>query len=118
MSSVRSIELRQLWLARIGDLSESGLTQQAWCDEKGIKISCLKYWLHKLRDQEPQMNSPCWLKIGASANSRVAELQILPEPLDQKTDSIRIHCGNFTAELPPSYSREQMFTFLQMVKEL
>ena len=43
-------EMRQLWIARVCDLGESGLTQEKWCKSHNIAYSTLRYWLSKLKN--------------------------------------------------------------------
>lgn len=42
----------QIWKLRIQEYQASGLTQLQWCDKEDIKVSALRYWLRKLREED------------------------------------------------------------------
>lgn len=50
------MEKRELWKERIEEQRSSGLTQKQWCDEKGVSVSGLRYWIQRLKKeiQKPQ----------------------------------------------------------------
>jgi predicted transcriptional regulator len=44
-------EYRQLWIARLCELSDSGMTQEEWCRQHNIPYSTLRYWISKLKQE-------------------------------------------------------------------
>ena len=43
---------RERWRERIGEWENSGLTQAAYCREKGLALHCFLYWRKKFRPVE------------------------------------------------------------------
>ena len=110
-------ENRQLYLSRINDLIESGLSQREWCGKKGIPTSMLRYWIRILRDPETSEVSPAWLKVNMTTNSSIAELQAPAEPSNVK-NFICVRYSDFTVELPESCSAQRIFEVLKVLKAL
>jgi transposase-like protein len=44
-------ENREIWINRVKDYRASSLTQKAWCEKNGVKVSALRYWLRTLREE-------------------------------------------------------------------
>jgi len=105
---------RQLWLSRISDLADSGLTQTKWCSQKNIHLSTLRYWLSKLREPEEEPQS--WLCVDLPEGKNIATLPQAAE--DTYNVGIKISCGPYTVEFPSGCSRTAMVDVLQLVKEL
>lgn len=58
-------ELRALWEGRIASFRASGQSAPAWCDEHGVNIHTLRYWLQKTsasRKSEPTIPVK-WLSV-------------------------------------------------------
>ena len=66
-----------MWIARICDLEESGLTQEEWCKNHKIPYSTLRYWLSKLKKEaETEGRETNWLKVDMSAGNEIATVHI------------------------------------------
>lgn len=50
------------WQAKIKEFRASGQTQAVWCDENGIKLNTLKYWLIKSK-QQPAIDKTNWVEL-------------------------------------------------------
>ena len=92
-------EQRQLWIARVCDLEESGLTQEEWCKNHSIPYSTLRYWIRNLRrEAETESRETNWLKVDMSAGNEIATVHI-PEVTENIVGGINIRFGEFTVEL-------------------
>lgn len=55
-----------LWLSRIKDFQESGLSRQDWCRQNGIPQSTFSYWFRKQRSQisdTEEVNTPVFARL-------------------------------------------------------
>lgn len=43
-------ENREVWVNRVDDFKSRNLTQAAWCEKNGVKVSALRYWLRNLSE--------------------------------------------------------------------
>lgn len=111
-------EQRQLWIARICELEESGLTQEEWCKNHNIPYSTLRYWLSKLKKEaETGDQKTNWLKVDLSAGNEIAAVHI-PETSKNTTGTINIRYGEFTVEFENGCDPHQVFEVLRMLKAL
>jgi hypothetical protein len=58
-------ELREMWEGRIASFRASGQSAPAWCNEHGVNIHTLRYWLQKTsssRKSEPTVPVR-WLSV-------------------------------------------------------
>jgi hypothetical protein len=111
-------EQRQLWIARICDLEESGLTQEEWCKDHNIAYSTLRYWLSKLKKEAAtEGRETNWLKVDMSAGNEIATVQI-PEASSKHIGGINIRYGEFTVELQSGCDPQRVFEVLRMLKAL
>ena len=51
-------ENRKVWEERIERYSISGLTQELWCEQENVKVTALRYWLRKLREENGNQEAP------------------------------------------------------------
>lgn len=110
-------EQRQLWIARICDLEESGLTQEEWCRNHNIPYSTLRYWLSKLKKEvELESRETNWLKVDMSTSNEIATVRI-PET-SSTIGGINIRFGEFTVELQSGCDPQRVFEVLRMLKAL
>ena len=109
-------EQRQLWLSRISDIVDSGLTQLEWCKRKEISLSTLRYWIRKLREPEIDEAEPRWLKVDVSTDNQIAHLK-MPE-IAKSAEGIKIKYGEFTVEFPIGCDAQSMLDILRLVKEV
>lgn len=114
MNKLQRANQRQLWLSRISDLADSGLTQTKWCSQKNIHLSTLRYWLSKLR--EPEEEPQNWLCVDIPEGKNIATLQSPAASLP--ISGIKISCGPYTVEFPSECTRKAMVDVLQLVREL
>lgn len=118
MNRIGKEEQRQLWIARMCEMEESGLTQEEWCRSKEIPYSTMRYWLRKFKRETEEANGTIdWLKVDLSAEKGIAA--ICPaNPAPFASDWIRILYGEFTVELPGGCDPQQMLGVLQVLKAL
>ena len=116
MNQSKKEELRQLWLARIRDLYDSGLTQQEWCNKNKMPISTLRYWLRRLKKQMEKEAPNNWLRVD-SGQFEVANLQML-EKEEPPQSGISIKYGEFTVCLPVAFEPQRAFEVLRILKSL
>ena len=53
---------QELWNERIQDFLASGLSQRAWCEEQGLRVGQLGYWLRKSKTEANSSNVR-WLSL-------------------------------------------------------
>ena len=116
MSKFRQEEQRQLWLSRISDLVDSGLTQLEWSRQKGISVSTLRYWIRKLREPETNEDAPHWLAVDVNTDNHIAHLKA-PEIVGL-AEGIKIKYDKFTVEFPVGCNAQTMLNILRLVKEV
>lgn len=110
-------EKRQLWIARICDLEESGLTQEVWCKNHNVPYSTLRYWISKLKKEaETESRQTNWLKVDMSASNEIATVRVPEVP--NTIDGINIRFGEFTVELQNGCDSQRVFEVLRMLKAL
>ena len=115
MNKIQALEQKQLWLSRISDFVESGLTQVQWANQKNISVSTLRYWIRKLREPEED-ESQNWLQVEIPQGSNIARL---PSPKTAEcVPEIKITCGPYTVEFPANYTAQDMSDVLRMIKAL
>lgn len=117
MTNRSQMENRQLWLARITDLAESGLSQREWCAKNNHSVSTLRYWIRKLRDPELGEQQPQWLKVNVPSKRGAFELDLPMEP-GSKSDSLRVCYKGFAIEIPESCNRNRVRELLELLQEL
>ena len=108
---------RQLWIARLCDLEESGLTQDDWCKNHNIPYSTLRYWISKLKKEaETERRETNWLKVDMSPGNEIAAVRVPEAP--NTIGSINIRFGEFTVELQTGCDPQRVFEVLRMLKAL
>ena len=117
MINSSQMENHQLWLARITDLAESGLSQREWCVRNNQSVSTLRYWIRRLRDKEPEGQQPQWLKVNVPSKRGAFELDIPMDP-SNKADALRVSCKGFTVEVPEGCNRNQVRELFELLQEL
>lgn len=110
-------EQRQLWIARLCNLEESGLTQEDWCKQHNIPYSTLRYWISKLKKEaETESRETNWLKVDMSASNEIATIRVPEVP--NTVGGINIRFGEFTVELQNGCDSQRVFEVLRMLKAL
>lgn len=41
---------REIWVERVNEYKNSNLSQRVWCEQNGVNVSALRYWLRNLRE--------------------------------------------------------------------
>lgn len=120
MNPNKKEQQRQLWISRICDLEEGGMTQNEWCRSHDIPYSTLRYWINKLKKEaevDADIMGTNWLKVDMSADTEVATLQI-PEKEKNKNGCMNIRFGDFTIELQNGCDPNQIYEVLKVMKAL
>ena len=60
---------QELWNGRIEDFRASGLSQKAWCDQEGLPVGQLGYWLGKLDAATDATSNSRWVNLETIAPS-------------------------------------------------
>ena len=115
MNKQSRLEQQHLWLSRISDMAESGLTQTQWASQKNISVSTLRYWIRKLRVPE-ENETQSWLQVDIPQGSNIARLP-LPES-SPSSGEIKITCGSYKVEFPSNYPTPAMANVLRLIKDL
>ena len=110
---------RQLWIARIGDLHESGKTQEEWCRSHEIPYSTLRYWIRKLKKEAivDEDGGTRWLKVDMDVGSAIKPLR-LPGAGKSMNGCINVRIGDFTVELNSGCDPRQAYEVLRILKAL
>lgn len=59
----KRIEVRKIWHERVIDFKTSGLTMNRWCEDNGIKLSTLQYWIRKFKDSSTESSQVNWVAV-------------------------------------------------------
>lgn len=98
---------KEQWLQRIEEFHSSGLTQVSWCQQQNVKISTLRYWLKKLREEEASGNTPEWV-----------ELQVTERVMNSSDASIKIHVGPYRVEISEGFAPSALLDVLKTLSVL
>lgn len=99
-------ENKVLWVQRIEDYHTSGLPQVVWCQKQQVKISALRYWLRKLKE-EPSEDTSEWVQLKVVENEKTT---------NSANDAfIKIHVGTFGIEIRKGFDQSVL---LDIVKTL
>lgn len=103
--------LHRQWMERIAQYRNSGLTMKAWCEQHGIKMDQLKYWLYKRKRPTHE--------TGAQAGNRSPwiPLQVDESPSDN-TSSIRISIGSACIDIRPGFEPSLLVDVVKVLKAL
>ncbi len=101
---------RKLWEQRVEDFKSSQLTQEIWCQQNDLKVTALRYWLKKIREESISQNEP-WVKL---------------EPAFQKTDStavltkasLTIHIGSYRVEVADGFCHHTLKDLVSTLSKL
>lgn len=92
---------RQIWLLRISEYQQSGLTQDEWCSQNNISVSSLRYWLRRQRDEQNINATPEWLKVNVDNEHSVGQIVVSdPDTTKISADEISISYDGVTVKLP------------------
>lgn len=68
--------IREIWVLRIREQKESGKTQAQWCEEQGLSLHTLRYWVKKLNREERQNKLPQWLRVETEEHQIVGSISL------------------------------------------
>lgn len=118
MNQIKKEEQRRLWVCRLDDLEESGMTQEQWCKQNNIAYSTLRYWIGKLKKEAENENKTInWLKAEMTPGSAVAVVNP-PNVAIPMRASIGIRCGEFTVEVQDDCDPSRLFDVLRILKAI
>ena len=110
-------EKRQLWISRLSDLGDSGMTQEEWCKSRSIPYSGLRYWVTKLRKETTAENHRTnWLKVDVSPGNEIVTIR--PQEEIKDGGGICIRFKEFAVELSRSSTHDQLLDVLRTLKAL
>lgn len=117
MTNHKKEELRQLWISRLADLGDSGMTQDEWCKSRSIPYSRLRYWITKLRKESASENQTAsWLKVDVEPGTEIATIR--PPENVPASSPISIRFSEFTVDIPRGCHGDQLLEVLRALKAL
>jgi hypothetical protein len=117
MNNQKREEQRQLWLSRVCEIEDSGMSQEDWCKSKKIPYSTLRYWVSKLKKEAAAENQETnWLKVDVSPGKNISTLRVPEETVNG--NGINIRFGEFTVELQNGCDPQRIFDVLRILKSL
>ena len=109
--------MRQLWISRLADLGDSGMTQDEWCKSRNIPYSSLRYWITKLRKESLTENQAAqWLKVDVAPGMEIATIR--PPESVPGSNFISIRFSDFTVDIPNGCHGNQLLEVLRALKAL
>lgn len=66
---------RELWEQRVENFTSSKLTQEVWCEENDVKVTALRYWLKKLRDEAADQENS-WVRLAPITQNTESPTQL------------------------------------------
>lgn len=99
-----NVEKRTMWASRIEEYRSSDLTAVKWCEEKGYKLSRLRYWIHKFNKEKNTSESSKW-----------ASVEVSKHVVTEVVSPIRVTIGEVAIEVEPGFDSK---TFEAVVKIL
>ncbi|NCB42932.1 MAG: hypothetical protein EOM59_09965 [Clostridia bacterium] len=110
-------EQRQLWISRICEIEDSGMSQEDWCKSNKIAYSTLRYWISKLKKEATiDQQETNWLKVDVSPGKNIATLRTCEE--SGSSNGMNIRFGEFTVELQNGCDPQRIFDILRILKAL
>ena len=98
---------KSLALDEVAAYRESGQSQRAWCAQRGISLSRLRYWLERVgSDTEESSDS----RLPSMVAIQLREAAISPPmPIELEVD------GRFVLRLPSGFDLEALSTVLELL---
>ncbi|MCH4007156.1 MAG: hypothetical protein LKE86_08295 [Eubacterium sp.] len=69
MNGEEKIRNQKLWYARIEEMLSSDISQKQWCQNNGININSMYYWLRKYNNDKAMRDQPFSLAGAAARGS-------------------------------------------------
>jgi len=102
-------QLRQEWEGNLADFEQSGLSQSAWCRQRGYPLHQLQYWRKKvLIDATGVTDQPTFVPVKLLLPN-TAETASIP-PFGETY--IKVSVGGITIDLPCTISPAFLSTFV------
>lgn len=97
----------------MNEFKGSCLTQEQWCDANHEKISTLRYWIAKFKNEASEEEQPEWLSVSVNGNIAKAEVSKKAESVP-----VTIRIGSFAIDLDPaSLHAESLKPLLKALSE-
>lgn len=65
--AIRNEYRAQAWIALIQECNASGLSNKAFCEQRGLSLQSYYYWLRKLRNQVVETTQPQLIHLDENA---------------------------------------------------
>ncbi|QTL97702.1 hypothetical protein GM661_18025 [Iocasia frigidifontis] len=100
---------REIWIERIQDYKASSLTAAKWCEENGLNINSLRYYIHKFNKEKKEQES--------SQTKWTAVFPARAENNNSETKTIKITIGQAIIEVVPGFDSNTFETLIRILKE-
>lgn len=94
----------------LASFRSSGLSQRAWCEERGVSFSRLRYWAQQLEvssEQDTTISMPSMVAVRVQDESAAAEME----------SSIELEVeGLFVLRIPPEFARSTLSAVVGLLK--
>lgn len=100
---------RQFWQQHITAWQHSGLSQNAYCRQEGLRPSSFRYWLRK--------DSGCDTSAGPAVVALSAAQQQGVAPAAWTQGGIRLHRGPYTLEIEPEGCQQTLRHVLDVLEQ-
>jgi len=100
-------ELRREWEQRIADYRASGLSRAKWCQQHGLKVHQLKYWLKRIEESNATPNpSTKWASV------------VMADASFSEEDSIQVKIGECSIEVKQGFNPSLLADVVKVLKTL
>lgn len=103
--AVRSEYRQSRWAAIIEECRESGLSNRAFCEQKGINEKTYYNWLRQLRQAKTAAQPPKLVEWSSEKRESVGT-------------NLRLHYDNWAVEIPKGVDKSTLQTALEVLREL
>lgn len=112
MNDEEKIRNQKLWYARIEEMLSSDISQKQWCQNNGININSMYYWLRKYNNDRAMRDQPfSWLELPHGVRTEIADYS------DQEM-CIKLKCPKATVIMPSDIPPATAAALLKVVAEL
>lgn len=101
-------ENRKVWEERVERYSVSGLTQELWCEQESVKVTALRYWLRKLREENGNQEAP-WVKLEPVLSEKTKVIA---------TNGVTLRIGSFSLEVADGFSPDILKDVVRALNEI
>jgi hypothetical protein len=112
MNGEEKIRNQKLWYTRIEEMLSSDISQKQWCQNNGININSMYYWLRKYNNDKAMRDQPfSWLELPHGVRTEIADYS------DQEM-CIKLKCPKATVIMPSDIPPATAAALLKVVAEL